>query len=778
VSVTLEDVRRLFPKAVGSGDGSVLVNCPCHDDRTPSLNFWIDEKGKLAHDCKAGCEWQTVHAELERRGLYSANGDGDRRPDNPAHYTDPKTKESLPIVEFYDYCSADGTYVYTVGRTAKNRDGVKNFPLWRRKSPGAFSWGYGDEKRRLLWHLPQLVAAVAAGKTVFIPAGEKDVRTVERLGFVATTNSGGESCRWRHENNEILRGADVVVLPDNDATGAKHAEDVVHNLTGVAKSVAVVNLPNLPDKGDVSDWAEAGGTAEQLLEVVRRAQGQTGEESSKQSHEGTPSSGVPEDGLGEPLVCEAAHTAVLADAWRGCYRWAQHEGSWRRWDGHVWEKVAEPVVVAAAQKALREHYGRCLAGDASRVEYDRLRTLHIAACRYASVAAGLAFLKGEPGFHTESDQWDADPYLLNCADGLLDLRTQKMRPHDPTALCTKTMRWSYADETSTGAWQRHLERCLPSADVRRQVQRDLGRALVGADLEESLPIWFGTGANGKSTTERAIQQGADGYGKKAARNLLVASKFERHPTEIADLAGARLVFSEEVEDGKQLAEALVKDLTGGATQKARFMRCDNFEFEQTFSIFLLVNHRPVITGTDKGIWRRIRLVPWTVAIPLAEQRPQDEVVAELLADGSWMLRWMVAGFADWQADHHWLADEVKVATDAYRAEQDRLAGFLAEVCEEKRFAEVSAADLHAAHGSWCIAEGEESLSKTALGKALKSRGFTSKRASGGTHMWQGIRLRVTRSDTFPGSSLENASRENEAENTSLRVTKADEEVFF
>ena len=169
---------------------------------------------------------------------------------------------------------------------------------------------------------------------------------------------------------------------------------------------------------------------------------------------------------------------------------------------------------------------------------------------------------------------------------------------------------------------------------------------------------------------------------QAVRNLLVASKQERHPTEIADLAGARLVFADEIERGKRLDEALVKELTGGGRKKARFMRCDNFEFEQTFTIFFSVNHCPEITGSDRGIWRRIRLVPWSVEIP--EQRPQEEVVAELVADGAWMLRWMVAGFADWQADHHWVAAEVRTATEAYQAEQDRLGGFLGRSASARR----------------------------------------------------------------------------------------------
>ena len=456
---------------------------------------------------------------------------------------------------------------------------------------------------------------------------------------------------------------------------------------------------------------------------------------------------VPPEPDPEPLVLEAAHAAVLADDWRGVYRWSQHEGSWRQWTGKVWRKAPEPVVVNAAQKTLRAHYGNELARPQSPAADKRLRDLHRLTCRHASILGGLAFLKGEPGFHTDFEEWDADPYVLNCADGILDLKTQTLHPHDPAELCTKMTRWRFAGAESSGAWDRHLRRCLPDDDICRQVQRDLGRALVGTDLEESLPIWYGIGANGKSTTARTILQGVDEYGKQAVKDLLVATKFERHTTDLADLAGARIVVAEEVEDGKRLDEATVKNLTGGNRKKARFMRGDNFEFEQTFSIFELVNHRPVIAGTDTGIWRRLRLVPWTESIPFADQRPQDEMVAELMADGPWMLRWMVAGLADWQADHHWIAEPVQAATDAYRAEQDILAGFLGRRCVLHPHATVSVDELHEAYMIDLMEfgdEGIERLTKVAFGKRLKSRNLTQGRdASGARRVWRGIGLLTT-----------------------------------
>ncbi len=279
------------------------------------------------------------------------------------------------------------------------------------------------------------------------------------------------------------------------------------------------------------------------------------------------------------------------------------------------------------------------------------------------------------------------------------------------------------------------------------MQRDLGRALSGAVKEHSLPLWYGLGRNTKTTDAEALLRGLDGYAHMAVGNLLMATKYERHPTEIAELSGKRLVFSDEIDAGRELAEARVKDLTGGgAVKRAHFMHRDNFNVKKTFSIFLLVNHLPTIAGTDKGIWDRIRQVPWTVSIPFAEQREQDEVVAELVADGSWMLRWMVAGYADFRAEPRWIADEVQAATAAYQAEQDRILGFITDDCEEKPFVQTPRADVYDAYMAWTLANDVPARGKMDFAKALKNRGIRAKRAGhDNASVWVGIRLRAGKS---------------------------------
>ena len=699
VIARLEGVRK-------NGNG-YMARCLCHEDHDPSLHVW-EEDGRVCAHCFAGCDHRAVRDAL---GLDADRGECDEwTPRGPA-------------VAEYRYVDEQGRHLFTVCRTAD-----KQFPCWTpdpSKTTGR-AWKLGTV-RRVLYRLPEVLRAVDAGETIHVAEGEKDADALRLAGAVATCNPHGAG-KWRDEYSRVFVGAPVVVVADKDVPGRSHAEAVAASLRPHAASVAVVQAR---EGKDASDHLAAGYGLDDFAPVTDTADDDPPGEQDE----------------AEPLVLEAAHADVLAHAWHGAYRWSQHEGAWRQWTGKVWRKASEAVVVNAAQKTLRARYGNELAQQQSPTADKRLRDLHRLTCRHASILGGLAFLKGEAGFHTDFEQWDADPYILNCADGILDLKTQTLRPHDPGELCTKITRWSFADVESSGAWDRHLRRCLPDDDIRRQVQRDLGRALVGTDLEESLPIWYGIGANGKSTTARTILQGVDEYGKQAVKDLLVATKFERHTTDLADLAGSRIVVAEEVEDGKRLDEATVKNLTGGNRKKARFMRGDNFEFEQTFSIFELVNHRPVIAGTDTGIWRRLRLVPWTESIPFADQRPQDEMVAELMADGPWMLRWMVAGLADWQADHHWIAGPVQAATDAYRAEQDILAGFLGRRCVLHPHATVSVDELHEAYMIDLMEfgdEGIERLSKVAFGKRLKSRNLTQGRdASRTRRMWVGIGLRTT-----------------------------------
>jgi len=207
----------------------------------------------------------------------------------------------------------------------------------------------------------------------------------------------------------------------------------------------------------------------------------------------------------------------------------------------------------------------------------------------------------------------------------------------------------------------------------------------------------------------------------------------------------------ESDAGKRMAESLIKQMTGGDVLTARFMRAEWFEFKPTHKLFLAVNHKPVIRGTDLAIWRRIRLWPYPVSIP---EDQQDRHLADKLAqEATGILAWLVQGCLDWQRLGLGVPAEVLTATAAYRNEMDILGDFIADCCIEMPTAQVSSGSLYEAYAKWCITNGEKSLAKRTFGVRLQERGYVSARDRT-ARMWVGIGLRcdamtsVTQCDAF------------------------------
>jgi len=211
--------------------------------------------------------------------------------------------------------------------------------------------------------------------------------------------------------------------------------------------------------------------------------------------------------------------------------------------------------------------------------------------------------------------------------------------------------------------------------------------------------------------------------------------------DVADLRGARFVTAVEIESGRRMAEVLIKQMTGSDKLKARFLYSEHFEFKPEFKIFLAANHKPVIRGTDHAIWRRIRLVPFTVQIPEKEQ--DKELPGKLKTELPGILNWAIEGCLSWQYEGLTPPQAVQDATQNYRQEMDTLAEFLAERCIIAPGASVPAADLYKAYTAWAEENGEKKpLSQRDFGLILTERGFEGKRGTGGRTVRHGIGLRA------------------------------------
>ena len=411
--------------------------------------------------------------------------------------------------------------------------------------------------------------------------------------------------------------------------------------------------------------------------------------------------------------------------------------SWMVWDGRRWKRDPGGEITLRARDTVRAlaAAGEGLDNDKERAAVLKHALRSESAGRLqAMVKLGACLLGSEPG------AFDQQPYLLACRNGTVDLRTGALRQHRRGDLLTKVVAVDFDADARCPRWEAFLLEVMDgSAEMVAFLQRAVGYSLTGATVEQVLFLLYGTGANGKSTFTETLRALLGDYATQAEFTTFLARSSDSVRNDIARLVGARFVSASEAEGGRPLAEAVVKQMTGGDIITARFLFKEFFEFRPAFKVWLAANHKPSVRGTDHGIWRRIRLVPFTVTIP--PERRDKRLPERLMAELPGILAWAVRGCLAWQQEGLGVPPEVLAATDSYREEMDVLAGFLDEHCVVQEGAFVATKELYAAYATWAEGAGEKKLSKKWLAMRLAERGFTSGRGLRGVRGWRGLRLR-------------------------------------
>lgn len=408
-----------------------------------------------------------------------------------------------------------------------------------------------------------------------------------------------------------------------------------------------------------------------------------------------------------------------------------HGLGWLVWDQTRWARdidaapmrAAIAVVKQAAQQAGATGDGD-LAKDVRAAErVNALRgILDIAACLRPLAVAAAAL--------------DADPYLFNCANGTLDLRTGTLRPHDPADLITKRAGCGFDPNATGPTFDKFIAEILPDPAVRDFVQRLTGSAMLGKVVEHILPLYVGVGANGKTTLIEVLKATFGDYAIAAEPDLLI-ERDHAHPTGQADLQGVRLAVAAETDEGRRLAAATVKRLTGGERIRARRMRMDFFEFPPSHTLVMVTNHKPKVAGDDPAIWRRLLVVPFDVVISAPDGTLPDRLALELAR----VLAWAHEGYRAWAEGGLQPPATIRQRTEAYRVASDTVGRFLDEQTVESALARVGARDLYNAWTSWCDATGERPGTEVTFAEAMGARGCP-KRKSHGVQMYLGIGLKA------------------------------------
>jgi len=413
-------------------------------------------------------------------------------------------------------------------------------------------------------------------------------------------------------------------------------------------------------------------------------------------------------------------------------------GCWYIWSGNRWEPDSTHQVEELAKMAVRRIPFEVEPGKDS----DRYTTLLRWAAKSESapkLAAMLKLAQSDPNVVATTNYFDANSWLFNVANGTIDLKTGELNPHDRRNLITKLSPVHYDPTASCPAWCDCLLKYM-SGDLTmvEYLQRIFGYSLTGSTHEQSLFIAYGQGSNGKSTLVNTIKSIMGDYALQTSPETLMVKKQQGISNDIARLKGARMVIAAEGEDGQRLAESLVKEMTGGDTLTARFLFGEYFEFKPQFKIILTTNHKPNIRGTDDGIWRRIKPIPFMAQFMDSDRKKDFQSIFEPELPG--ILAWLVQGCLAWQISGITEPLAVKGALAIYRDEMDPIANFLGEMYDLIPSAYVEKQEVYRAYQQWCDTNGEHYSTSRFFGKRMRERGFETDRGNGGRKTWKGLKL--------------------------------------
>ena len=342
-------------------------------------------------------------------------------------------------------------------------------------------------------------------------------------------------------------------------------------------------------------------------------------------------------------------------------------------------------------------------------------------------------------------EFDKEDMLLNTESGYVDLSSGELHDHDIDKKFSHQTVAEYSDNVDAPLWEKFLNQIFNNdEELIHYVQKAIGYSFTGSVDEQCLFILNGRGRNGKSVFSNVVSDVAGNYAKQMNVQTIVAKKNQSGSanSDVARLEGARIVTSSELNEGDRFDESLVKQLTGGDKILARFLYGSEFEYKPKFKIWMATNHLPIIRGTDDGIWRRIKIIPFNIQIP--KEKVDKKLEYKLKAEYTGILNWIVQGAIMWQQEGLEDPEAVTKVIETYRAEMDPLDAFLEECCTTGQNYSIKAREMYDAYHEWAKESEEYKMSMTKFGREMRKKLLRVKRRDGWYYV--GLKLKEPDSD--------------------------------
>jgi putative DNA primase/helicase len=435
---------------------------------------------------------------------------------------------------------------------------------------------------------------------------------------------------------------------------------------------------------------------------------------------------------------ELGNARRLVEDLSGNARYEPASRHWFCWDGRHWARDEEGEITRQAKRVVDELLAAAkLVNDPDTSK--RRMGFAFKSQTSARISGMIELAKTEPGVSIKFDAFDRQPHLLNVANGMVDLRTGELLPHDRNALATHVIDIEYDPAAACPVFEGFIADVLArDPELVEYVQRAVGYAATGETREQCFFVLHGEGANGKSTALNAVRSVLGSYGKHTPTDTLV-QKAGGASNDLARLAGTRFVTASEANADQRLADALLKQVTGDEPIVARFLFKEFISFRPTFKLFLATNQLPQVNGNDPAMWRRIRTIPFTRVFTPEEQ--DRELADKLTAEQAGILAWIVRGAVNWYQHGLLTPPAVAAANAEYRADMDSVGQFIEERCELAADAAVSASALYGSYRHHSNDNGRSPVSTTMFGRTLSKRGFQPDKR-GGVQYRVGLQLRL------------------------------------
>jgi P4 family phage/plasmid primase-like protien len=424
-------------------------------------------------------------------------------------------------------------------------------------------------------------------------------------------------------------------------------------------------------------------------------------------------------------------------------------GKWIRWDGKRWVEDAKGLLVSGlANETVRSLYQEAL--EATPEQREKIAGWAMLSESEKHLRAMVKLAATLPAVHVHHDELDADPFAINVANGILNLRTGELGPHSREALCTKIARVAYNPKADRSLFETAFRRSLPADDVRGYVMRLMGLSLTGNAEEHVLPVHYGSrGRNGKDTFLGSLKILLGDYADEVAFEILEQSGgASGHPTGLSLLFSRRFVLSSETGKGDTLNTKLAKRLSGGNEIQTRKMAQDFWGFLPTHTLHLATNHKPRIQADPKDpIWERVSLIEWTHIPPEARDKQLARKLQTVGAEGFFAA--IVDACLEWQSEGLRPPESVRLATADYRDESDLLGDFIEERLVIEPGSQARLEHLFEAYQAWADRQGlKKTLSKSGLARELNERevGQPGRDSKTNLAVRFGLRLRVLADD--------------------------------